>query len=305
MKTLLVAVNAKHIHTNPAVRVMRVLAGDAGLTDTDFAEFTINQSHRSVLAALYAARADVYVFSCYIWNIEMITALAADLRLLCPRAVMAAAGPQVSYNATGFLTGNPAFDYVLYGEGENSAPAFLRDMARHGKARGAGLVYRDGAGFATTPAPETASMDALPFAYEDMPHLSGRIIYYESMRGCPFSCSYCLSSIGKGVRTRSMALVREDLARFLAARVHQVKFVDRTFNALKDHAMAVWDYLIRNDNGVTNFHFELSGALIDADMLALLKKARPGLFQFEIGVQSCNEKTLREIARAFPFDKLS
>ena len=309
MKTVLVAVNAQYIHTNPAVRAMAVLLGQKGRANV-IIESTINNTARSLLAELYSAYSPgtVYIFSCYIWNIDMITRVAADLRRICPQAVLVAAGPQVSYHCDDFLAKNPAFDAVLYGEGEISTPMLIEALAAGGPvANCPGLYYRraDGATAHTGPAP-LPDMDDLPFVYTDLAELAptGRILYYESMRGCPFSCAYCLSGADGRVRTRALPLVFADLQRFLQAKVPQVKFVDRTFNARADHAMAIWDFLQQNDNGITNFHFELSGELLTEAMLARLQAARPGLFQFEIGVQSVNEETLADINRPFSFARL-
>ena len=308
MKIIPVAVNAQYIHTNPAVRGIAALLR-AERHEVMVVESTINNTARALLAELYHAYTPggtVYIFSCYIWNIDMITRVAADLRRVCPDAVLAAAGPQVSYHCARFLAGNPAFDYVLYGEGETSTPLFAAMLAAGNTPDTCpGLYYRlDNGDIACTEPAPLPDMDALPFAYTDLAELPGRILYYESMRGCPFACSYCLSGAEGGVRTRALLLVYGDLQRFLDARVPQVKFVDRTFNARPAHAMGIWRYLMENDNGVTNFHFELSGELLNDDMLSLLHGARPGLFQFEIGVQSGNEQTLAEINRPFSYDRL-
>ncbi|MDL2233061.1 B12-binding domain-containing radical SAM protein [Ruminococcaceae bacterium OttesenSCG-928-L11] len=302
---VLAAINAKYIHTNLAVRSIAACCRQEGI-ETQLLETTINNRERQILEELYRADGDIYVFSCYIWNIELVCRLAADLRRIRPDAVLIGAGPQVSYHRRAFMQANPAFDYLLYGEGERSTPALLRAiLAGEAVSRCKGVCYRRDGILAITEPPAPMAMDDLPFAYADLEALDGRILYYESMRGCPFACAYCLSSLDKGVRVRSIERVQADLDRFLERRVKQVKLVDRTFNAVKSHAMAVWEYLIRHDNSVTNFHFELSGELLDDDMLDLLQTARPGLFQFEIGVQSANEETLRAIHRPFSFDRLA
>lgn len=306
MKTVLVAVNAKYIHTNPAVRSVAACIRQRGFPVT-IVETTINNNAGSILMELYQHKAQVYLFSCYIWNISLIRRLASDLRrTLGNHILIGAAGPQVTFRHGDFLIRNPSFDFVLPGEGEETTPALLEALETHKGFSGCeGVVFRENGGFTFMPPASLPPMDSLPFPYYDLDELSGRILYYESMRGCPFSCAYCMSATSRGVRTRSLPLVFADLQRFLDAGVRQVKFVDRTFNAVKEHATSIWEYLIRHDNGLTNFHFEMAGELLDEDMLSLLGAARPGLFQFEIGVQSVNEKTLEQIHRPFHFEKLA
>lgn len=292
MKTVLVALNAKYIHTNLAVRSVAAYARQAGWENIEIWERTINHRPRQMLRELAEQAADVVVFSCYIWNIELIRALAADLRRLCPEMVLVAAGPQVSYHSDEFLAANPAFDLILPGEGEEATAALLGWLAKGEQVQG------------TLPPPPPMELDRLVFPYFDLEQLEGRVLYYESMRGCPFSCSYCLSSVEKGVRFRSLDLVFADLDRFLAAGVGQVKLVDRTFNCNKARAMAIWRYLADHDNGVTNFHFELAGELLDDEAAELLSTVRPGQFQFEIGVQSTNAVTLAAIRRPADLSRL-
>lgn len=297
-KTALVAINAQYIHTGLGVRSIAAFVRRE--TDLEIAvmEFTVNNPEQDVLAALFESKADAYLFSCYIWNIEFILRIVGNLRQLCPTAHIGLGGPEVSYRGKAILDSTPAVDFVLAGEGEQTVRqllGLLQNGAPLMECRS--LVYREGGQTVATPARPPQSMDALAFAYPDLAALEHRILYYESMRGCPFACSYCASSIERGVRKRSLPLVFADLAQFLAYRVPQVKFVDRTFNCDRVHAMAIWQWLAAHDNGVTNFHFELSGELLDDEMLAFLSGVRPQLFQFEIGVQTTNPETLREIDR--------
>ncbi|MEA4998769.1 MAG: B12-binding domain-containing radical SAM protein [Candidatus Limiplasma sp.] len=297
-QTALVAVNAQYIHTGLGVRSIAAYVRRATAYQIDVMEFTINNPEQDVLAALYARRADAYLFSCYLWNIEFILRTVRNLRLLYPEAHIGLGGPQVSYLAKTVLDAEPAVDFILTGEGEETVCELI-SLLQEGASLQAcqGVVYRSGAQVIANPARPPMALDALAFAYPDLDALEHRIVYYESMRGCPFACSYCSSSIERGVRKRSLPLVFADLSVFLQHRVAQVKFVDRTFNCDKAHALGIWTWLAAHDNGVTNFHFELSGALLDEEMLTLLAGVRPQLFQFEIGVQSTYLPTLAEIDR--------
>jgi radical SAM superfamily enzyme YgiQ (UPF0313 family) len=305
IKSVFVALNAKFTHTNPAVRGVAGICRERGLV-VDIVERPVNSRYRSLLMELYEARGDVYLFSAYIWNIEAIEALAADLRKVLPASVLAVAGPQVSFHGAAYLRDHPAFDAVLYGEGEYSTPEFLARLAAGESLSGcSGVICREGDQIVENPPAMPFAMDDAAFVYTDLDDLSGRILYYESMRGCPFRCAYCLSQTAGKLRMRSLPLVYADMDRFLAANVQLVKFVDRTFNADKDRALAVWRYMAEHDNGVTCFHFELAGELLVEEAICFLSGVRPGLFQFEIGVQSTNEQTLAAVNRPFDFQKLA
>ena len=298
LKTALVAINAQYVHTGLGARSIAAYLH----RETDFAvdllEFTINQPAHTVLEHLYQSQADVFLFSCYLWNIDMVLQLARDLRQLLPCARIGLGGPQVGYKGEAYLAAWPEIDWIVTGEGEETVCHLLRLLAEgRPLAQCPGLLYRQGESIAATPPRPPIPLDCLAFAYPDLAALSNRIIYYESIRGCPFACSYCTSSIERGVRKRSLSLVFADLAVFLEHMVPQVKFVDRTFNCDKRHSRAIWEWLAAHDNGITNFHFELAGELLDEDTLAFLATVRPGLFQFEVGVQSTNPATLAEIDR--------
>ncbi len=298
LSTALVAIDAKYTHTNLAVRSIRAFVEQQGLEPPAIAQFTVNQRTESILTALYNLDAQVYLFSCYIWNIRHVCELARDLAKIRPKALLLAGGPEVSCHSRDFLRSNPVFYGIIRGEGEPSVAEFIRLYTQEKPLTHCpGLTYFSGDKLVENPEPPALHMDILPFAYMDLDSLQGRIPYYESMRGCPFSCTYCLSSLKSGVRFRDLQLVFSDLSRFLQAGVRRVKFVDRTFNCNPKHAMAIWQFLKENDNGITNFHFELAGDLLTGEMLEFLAGIRPGLFQFEIGVQSCNPKTLEEIQR--------
>lgn len=299
MKALLVAMNAKYIHSNLGIYSIRSYGLYHGIaaSDLEMAEYTINQRLEDVLADIYRRQADLVAFSCYIWNIREILELAEALHQVSPETVIWLGGPEVSYRAEELLQGHSCLSGIMSGEGEETFlelyQAYEQGISlQHVK----GLFYRDGKIISTGSRP-LLDMDALVFPYRDMKGLEHRIIYYESSRGCPFGCSYCLSSVDRQVRLRSISLVEEELQFFLDQRVAQVKFVDRTFNCEREHAMAIWKYIYEHDNGLTNFHFELSADLLREEEIEYMRRFRPGLVQFEIGVQSTNSDTMKAIHR--------
>lgn len=299
LRAVLVAVNAQYIHTGLGVRTIAAYVHQETDFDVKILECTINNHMPTVLEQLYACQADVYLFSCYIWNIDMVLRLVRDLRLLCPDVKIGLGGPQVSYHGEAYIREEPDVDFVLVGEGEETVCQLLALLEADGSLKECyGLIYKDGNEVWMTSGRSLLDVDNLAFAYPDIEMLQNKIVYYESMRGCPYSCSYCISSIDRRVRKRSLQLVFADLKVFLLHKVAQVKFVDRTFNCDGKRARSIWEWLVQNDNGVTNFHFELSGELLDEDTLDWLASIRQGLFQFEVGVQSTNPKTLSEIERS-------
>ena len=305
MNALLLALNSKYIHTNLAVRYLKEYSRQHGITDVDFVEYTINHHLPFVIDQIYRRRPKLLFLSCYIWNVEMMLDFAAEYKLICPDTIIVAGGPEVSYNSRQVLEEHPAIDMVLSGEGEKPFVQLMEYF--HGDREieeVKSLTYRSGGSILETPWEEEIDLAELPFAYMDLKELNHKIVYFESIRGCPFRCSYCLSSIIKNVRYMPLEQACSYLQIFLDAKVPQVKFVDRTFNCKKEHAMGIWKYLVEHDNGVTNFHFELTAHLIDEEMIQFLSTVRQGLFQFEIGVQSTNEDTIREIRRTTSTDKL-
>ena len=307
MKFLLTAVNAKYIHSNPAIYSLRAYAGAAYEQHIELAEYTINHSLQSILTGIYEKKPDVIGFSCYIWNIRMIEELLEELPKIMPRVPIWVGGPEVTYRAAEFLEQHPSVQGVMVGEGEATFLEVLRYYLEEpiSLSQIAGIVYRDEKGRIIQNEPrELTNLDRLPFLYHNLEPFTNRIIYYETSRGCPYRCSYCLSSIDKTVRLRSFSVVREELQFFLDHQVTQVKFVDRTFNCNRKHAMDIWQYLIEHDNGVTNFHFEIEADILSEEELVLLAKARPGLFQMEIGVQTANPETLHEIRRTARLDRI-
>lgn len=306
MKILLVACNAKYIHSNLAVYDLQAYASDYA-DHIVLKEYTINQQKDDIMRDIYLEHPDVVCVSCYIWNLSFVKELMADLIKILPGADFWAGGPEVSYDAEKFLTENSEFKGVMVGEGEETFkelagyyveknPQDLKNMT--------GICYRDGDQIIHNGWRQIMELSSIPFIYKDLSEFKNRIIYYESSRGCPFSCSYCLSSIDKKLRFRDTETVKKELQFFIDNKVPQVKFVDRTFNCKHDHAMAIWKYINEHDNGVTNFHFEISADLLREEELQEMSTMRPGLIQLEIGVQSTNPDTIKAIHRTMNFEKL-
>lgn len=381
MRFLLCGINAKYIHSNLAIFSLKAYADRKKIPGAEIIlkEYTINNYVEDILQDLYEAKADIIIFSCYIWNISFVRELAAELKKVSPEVKIWAGGPEVSYAANKFLMENPAFDLIMQGEGEevfselicltveekcrikdvykqseskkvlsgivekryfierkqavkeekdiedkhfagedNVYPTNYIDMSKLQKLQG--IAVRDFLGEATLGNAESnignktkiintgfatlMDMDTIPFVYEDFHLFEHKILYYETSRGCPFCCSYCLSSVDKTVRFRSLPIVKKELDAFLEAKVPQVKFVDRTFNCNRQRAIDIWSYLVEHDNGITNFHFEISSDLLGEEELELFAKMRPGLIQLEIGVQSTNGETVDAIHRHMDLDKL-
>ncbi len=309
MKIVLSAINAKYIHSNPAIYGLKAYAGALG-NMVKLKEYTINQYTDEIFQDLYKEKADVAVFSCYIWNISMVLELVDLLKKAQPKLQIWLGGPEVSYDTAELMQQNPAIDGVMRGEGEET----FKQMLAYWKCQETyeadlknilGITWRAGDEIIENAPALPVDMNTLPFIYKDMSVFEHKIIYYESSRGCPYSCSYCLSSIDKRVRFKDTELVKKELQIFLDAKVPQVKFVDRTFNCRHTHTMEVWRYIHEHDNGITNFHFEITADLLNDAEMDLLAQMRPGLVQLEIGVQSTYPKTIEEIHRKVDFDKLS
>lgn len=308
-KVILAALNAKYIHSNLALRYLSRFQNNNQKHHVETMEFTINQRLDFIAEELFRKQPDVVLFSCYIWNVEMLRQLCPILKKIMPDCVIGFGGPEVSYESETFLRENPAVDFVMRGEGELVFTKYLEHLdagnpATLGEIES--LTYRQGEEIFSTPQMHPMDLALLPFPYEDdFSDVQNQIIYYESSRGCPYHCGYCLSSVENGVRFVPLDKVLPDLQKFLDKNAPQVKFIDRTFNCKKSHAMAIWKYLHEHDNGVTNFHFEITADLIDQETIDFLKTVRKGLFQFEIGVQSTNPQTIRAINRNVDFAALS
>ena len=302
MKIQLVAINAKYIHSNLAVYCLQAYAQKHGIA-VDKKEYTINHNADDILAGIYKDNPDVVCFSCYIWNITFVKELIKELKKLRPSMQIWVGGPEVSYNAVAFLEEEAGVTGVMRLEGEETFLELCKKSFTNTEEV-LGITYRKGNAIVENPARAVMDLNILPFSYDNPQDLEHRIYYYESSRGCPFSCSYCLSSVDKVLRFKSLEKVYEELLVFLGWKVGQVKFVDRTFNTKKDHAMGIWKFLKENDNGVTNFHFEIAADLLDDEQIEFLAGLRPGLVQLEIGVQSTNEQTLKEVRRHSDLNKI-
>ena len=311
MKVLLAAVNAKYIHSNLAVYSLRAYARQYR-KEIAIAEYTINQTIDDILMDIYLRQPDVLCISCYLWNILYVGQIVAEVPKLLPHTQIWLGGPEVSYDAPDALKRYPGTSGVMRGEGEATFLELMGYWKKQGRGNEKGtlseikgIVYRDGSGqIRENPLRPVLDLSSVPFIYEHIGDFKNRIIYYESGRGCPFSCSYCLSSIDKCLRFRDIGIVKDELQFFIDHEVPQVKFVDRTFNCRHDHAMAVWTYIKEHDRGITNFHFEVAADLLNEEEIRLIRSMRPGLIQLEIGVQSANRETLREIRRAMDLDKV-
>ena len=307
MKFLLVAINAKYIHSNPAVYSLRAYAGEYG-EQISLAEYTINQSIDVMLKGIFRRKPEVLCISCYIWNISIARELAEEVHRVLPDTKIWLGGPEVSYDAKQVLERNPQITGVMMGEGEETFLELVRHYAdgAPGISEIRGIAWRGGDGLIRDNGFRgPVDLDTVPFIYQDLSGFENRILYYESSRGCPFSCSYCLSSIDRKLRFRSMELVKRELQFFLDHKVPQVKFVDRTFNCSHQRALEIWRYLTEHDNGVTNFHFEIAADLLNEEELELIASMRPGMIQLEIGVQSTNPEVVREIRRKMDFDRVA
>lgn len=319
-KILLAAINAKYVHSNLAVHSLHASAGEYK-DFVEVAEYTINQQKDEILKDVFFRKPDVLCFSCYLWNLEYVEAISKEFHKICPDVPIWLGGPEVSFETKAFLEGHAWISGVMIGEGEDTfkelcAHYLWRELPEKepgpktikADAKGLngikGIAFRDCDKILETLPREQKNLSDVPFCYGDLEEYSNRIIYYESSRGCPFSCSYCLSSVDKKLRFRDLELVKRELQFFLDKKVPQVKFVDRTFNCEKNHSRTIWRYLKEHDNGCTNFHFEVSADLLQDEDIELIRGMRPGLIQLEIGVQTTNEVTIHEIHRTMKLEKV-
>ena len=342
MKIVLAALNAKYVHSNLAVydlsayashrqesvkgkpfistimtqqvrhekESMRKKTGKETMEAPKIVvrEYTINHNLDTILQSLYQEKAEVVAFSCYIWNISEVLNISRELKKVAKNTRIWLGGPEVSYDAEQVLRANPQIEGIILGEGEITFYELTRawwEAQPDWQSNILGIISRTPQGeLKKTPPRPLMDMDELPFVYSDLSEFKHKILYYETSRGCPFSCSYCLSSIDKKVRFRSLSLVKKELDFFLEHRVPQVKLIDRTFNCNRARALEIWTYLIEHDNGVTNFHFEVAADLIGEPEYEVFQKMRPGLIQLEIGLQSTNPDTITEIRRSMDVEKV-
>lgn len=337
MKLLLTAINAKYIHSNPAIYSLAAYAGEylnaeeKEKCEITLAEYTINHKPEFIYGDIYRKKPDIIGFSCYIWNWDYVREVIRELHKLLPDTLIYLGGPEVSFTAEKILQDFPFLLGIMEGEGEESflqlcrfyakeenrflvpkIPGFFirtknlskEETFREENATKEEVIFSDHKLVRENPYEKVMDMSRIPFLYKTMEDFENRIVYYESSRGCPYRCSYCLSSIDKHLRFRSYEQVEEELRFFLDRKVPQVKFIDRTFNANRDHACRIWEFILEHDNGVTNFHFEVSADILGEREFALMERMRPGLIQLEIGVQSVNKETLKEIRRGMNLEKL-
>lgn len=339
MKVLLVAINAKYIHSNLAIYTLQAYAKSKGI-DVEIAEYTINNYTEEIMADIYRKKPDFIGFSCYIWNITYITDIANEIHKVLPNTYIWFGGPEVSYESENYLKEHTYIDGIMIGEGEETLCELVKVYEEYQKDTKINSLENDKDKSLTSDNRELISrlkkingivikeeqisgelceqiniintgmrpymdMDTIPFPYDNIDKFANRIIYYESSRGCPYSCSYCMSSIDKRVRFRSMELVKKELKFFIDNKITQVKFVDRTFNCNKQRTLELWKFIKENDNGITNFHFEISADILSDEEIEMMKDMRPRLIQLEIGVQSTNEQTIDAIKRKMDFKKLS
>lgn len=302
MKVVLSTLNSKFIHSNLAIRYLKEYVKDIKLVD--IMEFTINQSLELITAEIYKAKPDLIGFSTYIWNIEETLEICQRLKMVSPETKVLLGGPEVSFDGKDILHKYPYIDFIIYGEGEET----FREFITTGNLENVdGLMYRNinKEICVNPPRKLMENLDIIPSPYDNIgDEYKNKIVYYESSRGCPFNCEFCLSSTLKGVRYFSIERVKRDIENLIKGGASQVKFVDRTFNANKKYSMEIMDYIMNIDPEDINFHFEVTAHLIDDDFIEYLKKPKPGLFQFEVGVQSTNVETIKAIGRITDFDKL-
>lgn len=284
-RILFVAINARYVHSNPAVLYLKKIISDLNY-ESEVAGFSINESKEKILSHITAVRPDIVAISVYIWNAEMVSSLLHEIKEKIPGVKIVCGGPEVSYNADEWLISHPEIDYIIKGGGE----AGFRELALSGFESPERIISIRNLPFSD-----------IPFPYDDaeMKSLSGKFIYYESSRGCPFKCSYCLSSRSdQALDFRNIDMVRSELDFFRHHNPRLVKFVDRTFNCRKDHYMAVWKHIVDKFSvSDTCFHFEIFPDLLDDEDLAFLSTVPRGLFQFEMGIQSLKSETLSAINR--------
>jgi len=305
MKIVLTSLNSKYIHTNLAIRSIKSYL-DFNEGEVILKEFTINDNLESILSKLAEENADVYAFSVYIWNGEETAKLARNLKKIMPDSLIIAGGPEVSYDSEGQLEHYSA-DIIVRGEGEAAFKRLIEAIDKGLDIKEIpALTYRDGGNIVSTKDGfDLMDMDFLKDAYPDdeLASMGGRIIYYEGSRGCPFACAYCMSSVEKSMRFKSVEKVKVDIKRFIDLGVDQVKFVDRTFNCNKKRSKELLEFIVDN-NSNTNFHFEIAADLLDEDTIKILSRSSPGLIQLEVGVQTVNERTLKEINRVTDIYKI-
>lgn len=307
MKTVIIALNSKYIHSALAPWYLKEnCTPDCG--EVKVLEFSINESTDFVLESIYEEKCDIAAFSCYIWNISEVMKIADNLKSILPKVKIILGGPEVSFNAIEIMQQNAGIDFILSGEGEQTFRQLLSSLVNQTMEYESikSLTYRDGEHIVSSEryaVTEDLNMIRSPYSEEMFLTAGNKIVYYESSRGCPFDCSYCLSSTFKGVRYLSLERVKADILSFIKAGTTMVKFVDRTFNCNLDRAKQIISFIIDNA-GATHFHFEAAADLFDEELLSILLKAPAGLIQFEVGIQTTNNDTIKAVNRKTRLDEV-
>lgn len=307
MKIILTTLNSKFIHSNLAIRYLSNYVKN--IVDIEIYEFTINQNIDFIASEIYKLDPKVIGFSTYIWNLKETLKICEILKTVKPDIKIVLGGPEVSFDGESLMEQYPYVDFIIYGEGEETFKEFVDNIVHNNKdfSNVLGLIYRDGEKVIKNKERDLIQeLDNIPSPYSNVgSEFKNKIVYYESSRGCPFNCKFCLSSSIKGVRYFNIDRVKEDLSNLIKCGVKQVKFVDRTFNANKKYAMEIMQFIIDKDPVDINFHFEVTAHLLDNEVLNFLKSVKEGLFQFEVGVQSTNDDTIKAVGRTTDFEKLS
>lgn len=301
-KIVLTAINSQYVHLNVAVRYLKKYVEKNSDIKLDIYETNINNQLMNIIKDLFEKQPDMIIFSTYIWNKEYVFSITKELKKILPDVKIALGGPEVSYEWDKIMAENQEIDYIFTGEGEKVLLNFFTKDISEVK----GVVYREGDNLKYNGIePLIENLDIIPFPYDDE-ELQDRtkIFYYESSRGCPFNCSYCMSSIDKSVRYYSIDRTKEDLKRFIDSPIKLLKFVDRTFNLSKEKYMAIWRFLLENYREGITFHFEINANIFDDETLDFLETVPKGYFQFEIGVQTIDAQAMKSIGRINKLEKL-
>jgi anaerobic magnesium-protoporphyrin IX monomethyl ester cyclase len=304
MKIALVTLHSRYIHASLALPCLAAAGASIDGIETVIREFTVNEPQSQVLRSLTAEEAHLVAFSCYIWNVEPTVRLASDLKKLRPETIIAVGGPEVSFTAEEFLRENEAIDCVIRGEGEKTWVELTRALAMQGTATGLpdsmpeGVTYRSGTAVIGTPDREPITdLDEIPSPFAmGLVDTKKPLVYYETSRGCPFTCAFCLSSREKGVRSFSQERIRQDLMLLMETEASVVKLVDRTFNYDAERADEIWDFILARNRG-SRFHFEIAAELLTDRNLRTLRRVPAGMFRFEIGIQATGRETLKRVGR--------
>ena len=305
MKILLTTLHAKYSHSSLALPCLAACCRDISGIEIVISELTVNEPHEKLLRRIISEKAELIAFSCYIWNIEETLKLVSDIKKISPDIVTVLGGPEVSFGVFDLMSANPAVDYVVKGEGERVFKQLLNKLANAESSEISNLFYRDKGDITSGPLNSCyLELDSIPSPFEaELVDLSKPLIYYETSRGCPFSCAFCLSSVDRHVRSFSQKRIESDLQFLMHRKISQIKLVDRTFNYDSSRSDSIWKFILENNRN-SHFHFEIAADLLTDENLALLKQVPPNRFRFEIGVQSTSQDTLERVSRRADLGKI-